>query len=87
MISRGHIVDAPVSGKLVRFLAVLPAALTVALTGERAESAERRSDLPKRQRDVEIGECVVDALRMLLRAPSGENHGARGLSQPVRGRD
>ena len=53
---------------------MLPSALSVALPGEAAVAAERPADEAKGKRDVDVGQCVVYALRLLLRASRGQDH-------------
>ena len=85
--ARGGIVDLPVAGKLVRLLAVLAPSLSVPLAGDRAVAAEGLAHLPERQRDVDVGERVVDALRLLLGTPAGQHDDAFRCAQRARGID
>ena len=71
--ARHRIVDLPVTGKLVRLLAVLASPLPVSLAGDGPVAAERGAHLSERQRDVDIGERVVDALGLLLGTPAGQD--------------
>ena len=70
----GRIVDAAVSGELIGLLAVLAAPLAVALTGNRAVAAVRLSDAAESERQVDVGQGVVHALRLLLGASRRQNH-------------
>ena len=65
---RVGIVDSAVAGQLIGLLPVLASALAVALAGHAAVAAGRSPDLAERQREVDVGERVVDAVRLLLRA-------------------
>ena len=62
------IVDSAVSGQLIGFLPVLAAPLAVALPGHATVAAGWPPDLSERQREVDVGERVVHALRLLLRS-------------------
>ncbi len=84
---RGGIVDAAIAGQLVGLLAVLTAALAVALPGDATVPAAGTADLPQRQREIDEGEGVVDAARLLFRAPTGEDHRRGRRAEHVRGRD
>ena len=81
---RVGIVEPAVAGELVGLLAVLAAALAVALPGDGAEAAERPSRQPRRESDVQIGERVGDAARLLFGTARGEDHRARRLAQQMR---
>jgi hypothetical protein len=81
--ARRGVVDLPVAGKLVRLLALLAASLAVALTGDRAESGERLSTSPEREREIDEREDVVDPLRLLLGAARREHHRRRALASSV----
>ena len=84
MLPRRGIADAPVSGQLIGFLSVLPAALAVALASERAVAAERPADAAEGERQIDVPERVVDALGLLLGTASGENHGVLDSTQRER---
>ena len=56
-----------IAGQLIGLLPVLAAALPVPLSRQRAEAAERSADLPEREREIDEGEHVVHACRLLLR--------------------
>ena len=75
------IVEPAVAGQLVGLLAVLAPALAVALSGQAAIAAERLAGLAERQRQVDEGEHVVDAVALLLRAAPGQHHRGRRLAQ------
>src|SRR5712664_2652490 len=79
-----RIVDAPVPGELVRLLPVLAAALSVALSGETAVTGEGLARLAQGERDVDEGERVGDALRLLLGPAAGKHHRAARAAQHPR---
>ncbi len=79
------IVDLAIAGKLVGLLAVLAAALPVALPGQAAIAAARLAGLAQRQRQIDEGEHIVDAMALLLGAAPGEHHGGGRLPQDVGG--
>ena len=62
-------------GSWSAFLAVLASALSVALSGEAAVAAVGFADQAQRQGHVDARQYVIDALRLLLSAPTGQDHG------------
>ena len=75
--------DVAVAGQLVALVAVLPAALSVALAGDRRDAASRLAELAGGETEVDRREHVVDALRVVLDAPSVEQHAGRGRAPPL----
>ena len=84
---RGGIVDPAIAGQLVGLLPVLTTALPVALPGDAAVATAGAADLSQRQREIDEGEGVVDAARLLFRPPAGEDHRRGRLAEDVRGGD
>ena len=87
MAPGGRIVDPAVAGQLVGFLAVLAAALAVALAGQRAEPAAAGPAQAERERDIDVGERVSDALGLLFGPARRQHHRARGAcpaGEPLR---
>src|SRR5688572_29529277 len=74
MAARAGVVDVAIAGQLIGLLAVLAPALTVALAGQRPETAAALPAHAEREGEVDVGERVVDAAGLLLRAPRGEHH-------------
>src|SRR4051794_41590204 len=58
--------DVAPAGKLLRFLSMLAAALSVSLSHHRAVCAARFADAPRGENDVDRGEAVLDAVRVML---------------------
>ncbi len=79
------IIDAPVAGKLIGLLAMFAAALTIALPGQAAVAAVRLAHLAQREREIDAGENVIDAVALLFGAARGQNHrGGRFSQKPCR---
>src|SRR5688572_17387411 len=58
-------------------------ALPVALPRHATEPAERPTDCADRQRDIDVGGCVADALGLLLGSSTRQHdHGAGRADQP-----
>ena len=76
-----------IARQLVGFLSVFASALAVALPREAAEPAAAAADLPERERDVDEGERVGHALRLLFSSARGEDHRRASPAQQVRGTD
>ena len=70
-----------VTRQLVGLLAVFPAALTVALTGETAVAGERTAGPAGGQAEVDPCPHRVRALRLLLRAACGQHHRRRRVAE------
>src|SRR5262249_47770677 len=68
------ILDVAPSGQLVASLAVFASALAVALTRDRSVPAAGASDSSCREHQVDIGENVLNALRVMLYAPGVKHH-------------
>ena len=87
---RGHVpavlgvLDAAVAGQLVGLLSVLPAALSVALSGQAAVAGGGPAGEAQREREVDRGGHGVGAVDVLLDAASGQHHRA-GTSAVRRG--
>ena len=65
--------DAAVSGKLIRLLTVLPAALTVPLTSDAAVATAQPPGQPESQCEVDAGRHGVGALAVLLSTTTGQD--------------
>ena len=82
--ARRRIADRAIAGQLVGLLAVLAAALAVALAGEDAEAAALGAGEAAGERDVDVGERVGHALRLLLGAAPGQHEAAGGRAEEPR---
>src|SRR6185369_12857365 len=58
--------DLTLAGKLVRFLTVLAAALSIALSGDGAVAAPGFTDIAGRQHEIDVRENVVHAVRVMF---------------------
>jgi hypothetical protein len=64
---------------------VLAPALPVALSRQRPEAAVGAAGQPERQRDVDVGERVRDARRLLLGSARRQHHRAARAGEAMRG--
>jgi hypothetical protein len=78
-----RIVELTIAGELVRLLAVLTAALTIALSGQTTVTAEWLAGLAESQHQIDEGKHVADAVTLLLWSAPGEHHRGRGLSHDM----
>src|SRR5579883_1117625 len=85
MLAGSRIIDSAVAGQLIGLLAMLAPALSIALAGEAAIAAVWASDQAQRQSEIDIGQCVCDALTLLLGSARGQNHRGRRAAQQVSG--
>ena len=79
------VLDVPVPGELVALVAVLPAPLAVALTGDGVDPTPGLSVLAGGETEVDAGEHVVDALGVVLDPPGVKQHPG-GCGAPQFGR-
>src|SRR5579884_2039190 len=75
-----RVLDVAVAGKLIALVAVLAPALTVALAGNRSIAAAGPPDASSRQHQVNAGEDIFHALRMVFDAARMEQEA--GLCRP-----
>src|SRR6202030_3255501 len=80
---RGGIVDRARSGQLLGFLAVLPPALAVALARDHCDATALAANVPSGESDVDQGQYVFDALRLMLDAARVHGDGALGGGEPA----
>jgi hypothetical protein len=81
----GGVGELAVARELVGFLAVLAAALAVALAGQAAPAAVGTAGQAQSEGQIDEGLGVVDTVALLLGAAGGEDHGAGGVAEQVRG--
>src|SRR5690606_14877680 len=81
---RGWIGDLPVSRQLIRLLSMLPPPLPVALAGHAAITAERPTNHPQREGEIDVGGSVPNPLGLLLRAAPGQHHHRRCATEEPR---
>ena len=77
--------DRALARELVALLAVLAAALAVALAGDHHAARALAADVAGGERQVDDGEDVLDALRLVLDAARVQRHRAVRLAEPARG--
>ncbi len=82
-----RVADRAIAGELVGLLPVLAATLAVALPGQDAEAAALAAGKAEGEGDVDVGERVGDALRLLLGTAAGQHEAARGRAEEARGFD
>ena len=81
VLARRGIGDRALAGELVALLAVLAAALAVALAGDHDAARALAADVAGGQAQVDHGEAVLDALRLVLDAAGVQRHRAVGLAR------
>src|SRR5215204_6222886 len=70
-----RIQDRTLAGKLIRFLTMLASALAVTLAGDRAVTAAGRAYVACSQNQVDVGEDVIDTVRVMFNAASMHQYG------------
>src|SRR5262249_12695125 len=79
--------DLAIAWEKVGFLAVLPPALTVALTGEGGNACFRTSDLAGNQAHIRVARNVVCSLDLLFDSASEQDNRVRSLAIYLSGTD
>src|SRR5215216_889939 len=74
--------DGTFTGKLVRLLSMLAPTLTIALSGDGAVAPAWGADISGRQHEVDVGEDVVNAVRVMFDAACVHDH--RGFSTAIK---